>query len=120
LSRVQSRSEFEAAIAAHHAALPDGQWLIAHGWSSENWGGEQPDQSWLATAGDRPAVAYRMDIHVALVNDAVLRLCDLSADPPGGRIERDASGEATGLMVEAAAWTIVNPLVPNTDVATKR
>lgn len=113
LSSVRSRDEFKAAIASRHAQLEDGQWLIAHGWSSENWGGEVPDKSWLAAAEDRPVVAYRVDIHVALVNDAVLKLCNLTTDPPGGRIERDATGDPTGLMVESAAWKIVNPLVPD-------
>ncbi len=118
LSGVRSRDEFEAAIAARHEQLPPGRWLIAHGWSEENWAGRAvPDKRWLASAS-RPVVCHRQDLHAALVNDAVLARCDTSHDPPGGRIERDpASGEPTGLMVEAAAWTLVNPLVPRPEVA---
>ena len=114
LSSVRSRTEFERAIAQRHAELPPGQWLIANGWSQENWsGGAAPDKSWLSVAQDRPIVCYRMDMHVALVNDAVLKMCDLKSDPPGGRIVRDQpTGLPTGLMIEAAAWELVNPLVP--------
>lgn len=130
LSGVGSRAEFEAAIARRHEQMlmeersglpfagPSGRfnsgmrWLRAHGWSQENWGGLQPDKSWLSAVGDRPVVAYRMDSHVCLVNDAVLRRCDLSRDPAGGRIDRDQRGEPTGLMLEAAAWQLVNPLIP--------
>ena len=58
-----------------------------------------------------------MDIHAALVNDAVLAQCDHASRPDddpawGGRIERDATGTPTGLMVEAAAWQLVNPIIP--------
>ena len=51
LSSVRSRTEFERAIAQRHAELPPGQWLIANGWSQENWsGGAAPDKSWLSVA----------------------------------------------------------------------
>lgn len=120
LRHARSREQFEEAIAARHAKLPAGQWFIANGWASENWGGGVPDKTWLAAAGDRPAVAYRMDLHVALVNDAVLDMCDVTTDPPGGRIDRDHRGKPTGLMVEAAAWQLVNPLVPELDIQAKQ
>lgn len=114
-SQTQSREQFEAAIEQHHAELPDGEWLIAHGWSSENWSGELPDKDWLRAAGDRPVVCHRMDHHAVLVNDAVLQLIpasDFRSDPHGGRIVRDAQGKPTGVFVEAAAWSIINPLIP--------
>jgi len=122
LSHVRSREAFESAIADRHAQLPAGEWLIARGWSNENWpGSANPDKSWLAAAGDRPVVCHRMDLHAVVVNDAVLAQCDLSCDPAGGRIGREPStGEPTGLMVEAAAWKLVNPLAPRADVSMRR
>jgi predicted amidohydrolase YtcJ len=127
LSGVRSRAEFESAIARTHASLPAGAWLLAGGWSQENWpGAELPDKSWLASAGDRPVVCYRMDEHAALVNDAVLARCDLNLahDEPearwGGRVVRDDDGVPTGLMLEAAAWQIVNPIMPAPDAGRKR
>jgi len=122
LSGVRSRAQFEQAIAQRHGRLPSGRWLIANGWSQENWPGHaMPDKSWLAAAGERPVVCYRMDLHAAVVNDAVLALCDLSRDPLGGRIERDqVTGEPTGLMLEAAAWNLVNPVVPSVNAEQRR
>jgi len=135
LSPVRSRPEFEAAIARRHGEMTDEErrsgprstdaasrmrWLRAFGWSQENWGGEMPDKSWLSAAGTRPVVAYRMDSHVCLVNDAVLEQCDLDRSIDGGRVERDSRGEPTGLMIEAAAWSIVNPVVPPSSVESKR
>lgn len=122
LAPIRSRAAFEEAIARRHAELPPDQWLIAGGWSQENWpGGEMPTRRWLAAAGDRPVVCYRMDLHAVVVNDAVLARCDLSRPLSGGRIERDeASGEATGLMIEAAAWKLINPIVPASSDAEKQ
>jgi predicted amidohydrolase YtcJ len=114
LSSAKSRGEFESLIEQRHRELAAEQWLIATGWSQENWpGAAMPDSSWLRAAGDRPTVCYRMDMHAAVVNDAVMRVCDLTKCPEGGRIERDsATGRPTGLMIEAAQWKLVNPLIP--------
>jgi predicted amidohydrolase YtcJ len=122
LSGVRSREAFEKSIEERHAILPQGEWLIARGWQSENWSPPvDPDRSWLRAAGDRPTVCYRMDHHAAVVNDAVLSKCDLSHEPPGGRIARDPhTREATGLMVESAAWRLVNPLIPEPPDERKR
>lgn len=122
LSSVRSRRQFEAAIARRHGELARDQWLIARGWSNENWPARRPpEKSWLAAAGNRPVVCHRMDMHAVLVNDAVLDMCDTSAQLPGGCIVRDpVSGTPTGLMVEAAAWKLVNPLVPEPDESTRQ
>ena len=123
LSGCASRVGFESRIAAGASVLAPGEWLEAQGWDEASWGGTMPDSSWLQAAGDRPAVAYRMDIHACVVNDALLRELAregaLDADPPGGTIVRDASGAPTGLLLEQAAWQIVNPRVPVPD-ATRR
>jgi predicted amidohydrolase YtcJ len=123
LSGVASRAEFERAIADRHRVLPPERWLVARGWSQENWPDHAlPDASWLAPAGDRPTVCYRMDEHAVVVNDAVLARADLpGTDPDGGRIDRDpGTGAPTGLFLEAAAWQIVNPLVPDPDADERR
>jgi predicted amidohydrolase YtcJ len=122
LSHVRTRAAFEAAIAARHTELPTGEWLLAEGWSQEQWPSrELPDKTWLAAAGDRPVVAQRRDLHAAVVNDAVLNRIDTREDPPGGRIGRDPdTGVPTGMMIEAALWTLVNPLIPSAGAARKR
>ncbi len=125
LSGVTSRADFEQAIEARHRELPPGRWLIASGWDEQRFGGTSPDKSWLRGARDRPVVAYRMDLHAGVVNAAVLAICgsDRLAEieqHPGGRVERAADGRATGLLVEAALWEMVNPLVPKLDLAEQR
>lgn len=121
LSGCASRVGFESRVGAGAASLPAGAWLEAQGWDEASWGGAMPDRSWLRTAGNRPAVAYRMDIHACVINDVLLerlaREGALDADPPGGTIVRDASGAPTGLLLEQAAWKLVNPRVPAPDAA---
>ena len=114
LSGVRSREAFEAAITERAASLPEGVWLQALGWNEANWpGAERPTADWLHGAGERPTVCYRMDYHACVVNDAVLQKLDGADCPPGGEIVRDADGAPNGLMLESAAWHLVNPLVPD-------
>jgi predicted amidohydrolase YtcJ len=117
LSAADSREAFERRIAAGAASLdaagagPDA-WLVARGWDESRWGGERPTAAWLRAAGERPAAAWRMDIHAAVVNPAGLAKLDLREPVPGGTIIRDAAGEPSGLLLEAAAWTRLIPALP--------
>jgi predicted amidohydrolase YtcJ len=132
LSKARSRGAFESAIRERAATLArDGRpdaWLVAGGWNEDDYPGRTtPDRTWLAGAGDRPAVAWRMDHHACVVNDAVLDAirathgsAALEHDPDGGRIERDGSGRPTGLLQEAAAWRLVSPLVPSPTIDERR
>ncbi|MBL9147492.1 MAG: amidohydrolase [Phycisphaerae bacterium] len=114
LSEVRSRPEFERAVLERHRTLAPGQWLLARGWNEDAFAdGSVPDRTWLHVAGDRPVVAWRMDMHSCVVNEVVLAMLDLAHDPPGGRIVRDATLAPTGLLQEAAAWTLVSPRVPS-------
>jgi predicted amidohydrolase YtcJ len=124
LARCPDRATFEARIEQGLKTLQDGEWLIGHGWLETDWGGEIPDATWLAVAGDRPAVCIKHDHHACLVNPAALAIAlDRFGDrtcPPGGEIVRDAQGQPTGLMLESAAWMIVNPVVPQPTLESRR
>ncbi|MGA0174112.1 MAG: amidohydrolase [Phycisphaerales bacterium] len=131
LSNVSSRETFDRSIADAAARLASedptgGVWLEAWGWSAERWaheGGETPDRRWLAAAGLRPAIAWRMDRHACVLNDAALRIVE-AAHPglpplPGGEVLRDEAGRPTGLFIEANAWKQVIPLVPPASASRK-
>ncbi|MAA51625.1 MAG: hypothetical protein CMJ41_01010 [Phycisphaerae bacterium] len=124
LSTVTSRAEFEARIEGALPTLPPDAWLLAHGWSQDNWGGQLPTDEWLRGAGDRPVVCWRMDWHAALVNEPVLRICDLPDDATleseGGRHVRCGNGTATGLLLENAAWKYVQSNIPAPSIERRR
>ena len=118
LSGCASREEFEGRIAVHARALDAAgdreAWLVGFGWNESDWRGEAPTRAWLASAGDRPAVAWRMDQHACVVNDAALARLDTSPID-GGEIERER-----GIFREQAAWKRVIPAVPAPSPAAKR
>ncbi|MCE2884261.1 MAG: amidohydrolase family protein [Planctomycetaceae bacterium] len=113
-----SRSEFESRIAKHVAALDATgdaeQWFVGFGWNESDWRGSAPDGTWLAAAGNRPAVAWRMDQHACVVNRAALARLDTS-HVDGGEIEADR-----GIFREQAAWKRVIPAIPEPSFAAKR
>ncbi len=125
LSAADSRAAFEAAIAAESRRLDATdaggvRWLLARGWDESRWGGARPDAGWLAAAGERPAAAWRMDIHAVVVNPAAMARLDLREPVPGGTIVRDAAGRPTGLLLEAAAWERLMPVLPEPTAAAER
>ncbi len=120
LAGTTSRTDFMERIAQRHALLPSGQWLEAFGWDESLWGGDQPDASWLETAENRPAVAWRCDQHVALCNRAALAELDLSRAIAGGTVVRGAEGQPTGLLLEQAAWRLLIPRIPSPPIDVQR
>lgn len=123
LARCTSRADFERRLADRAATLPnDGPdaWLLGHGWLETDWGGALPDRSWLEACGDRPVVCYKHDHHAVLVNDVVLGMLGDAEPPPGGTVVAGADGRPNGLLLESAAWQLVNPLVPKPSIEARR
>jgi predicted amidohydrolase YtcJ len=118
LTGCATRGEFESRIARHAATLDAagdaGAWLVGFGWNESDWRGDAPDLAWLTAAGDRPAVAWRMDQHACVVNRAALARLD-TTPIAGGEIE-----PARGIFREQAAWKRVIPAIPEPSIAAKR
>lgn len=96
-----------AAQDAVRANPGNGAWIKGGGWNQERWKlGRFPTAKELdAVTGDRPAFLERIDGHAGWANSRALALAGVTAathDPAGGRIERDASGAPTGVLVDAA------------------
>ncbi|HSJ00022.1 MAG TPA: amidohydrolase family protein, partial [Patescibacteria group bacterium] len=86
------------------AAEAPGAWITGRGWSNELLARTAPD-ALEAAVGERPAFLSSHDGHSAWASAAARRLAGLSAataDPPGGRIERLADGEPSGVLRETA------------------
>jgi hypothetical protein len=76
-------------------------------WNHENWpGGPLPTRQLIdPVTGDRPIFVNRLDGHMGLANSLALKLAGITRetpDPPGGAIVRDANGEPTGVLKDAA------------------
>ncbi len=96
----------QAQIRAYAAAHPDRAWIQGRGWVYPSFPGALPTKAQLdAVLPDRPACLRAYDGHTAWVNSKALALAGITGktpDPAGGTIVRDAQGEPTGALKEAA------------------
>jgi len=105
LAGAATRREALARVAGFLAAHPGDGPVTGRGWDANEWS-EPPDRASLdAVAGERPVLLHSKDYHALWVNGAALRAAGVTRatpDPDGGRIGRDATGEATGIVREHA------------------
>jgi len=104
-------------VEARAAAAPPGSWIVGRGWDQNDWPEAQwPDRHRLDRAApDHPVYLTRIDGHAAWVNSRALDLAGVSrqtADPPGGRIVRDADGEPMGILIDVAQALVRRRIPP--------
>jgi predicted amidohydrolase YtcJ len=112
-------------VAARTATASAGAWVRGRGWNNNLWSPTTfPTRHDLdRVTGDHPALMARKDGHSIWVNSAALALAGITrdtADPPGGRIGRDAQGEPDGILYEGAAMDSVYRLLPDESAAERR
>ena len=110
-----------AAVKAHAESRPQAAWITGGGWNQVAWKlGRFPTAAELDTAeGQRPVWLSRVDGHAGWANSRALQLAGITRDTPdpaGGRIERDANGEPSGVLVDGA-MDLVERHVPAEDAA---
>ena len=81
--------------------------IYGRGWIETGWPeGRMPNRDDLdPVSPDNPVILERADGHAVVVNSAALNAAGIdkdTPDPDGGRIERDADGRATGILVDRA------------------
>ncbi len=98
--------------AAKHAK---GEWITGGQWDAASFGATPPNREFLDRAAPQnPVVLTDISGHSAWANSQALHLAGITSatpNPPGGIIEKDAKGEPTGLLREAAA-ALVRGIVP--------
>ncbi len=105
LGGAASRSEALERVAAFLAAEPGAGPVSGRGWDANAWSDPPERASLDAVSGGRPVILHSKDYHALWVNSAALREAGVArgtSDPAGGRIERDAAGEPTGIVREHA------------------
>jgi hypothetical protein len=111
LTDTRSFDEIVARVGARVKEVPSGRWLIGRGWDQNKWGDTRfPTHEALSRVSpNNPVVLTRIDGHALLANTATMRAAGVTAatkDPAGGRIERGANGEPTGVFVDNAMGLI--------------
>ncbi|MEO5829572.1 MAG: amidohydrolase [Rhodanobacter sp.] len=116
LSSTKSLAEALAFVKAYAAAHPQAKWIRGGGWNQEIWKlGRFPTAKELdVVVSDRPVWLSRIDGHAAWANTAAIKLAGVTKatkDPSGGRIERDAEGNPSGVFVDGAG-DLINAVAP--------
>ena len=116
LREARSPEEFARRIGDFAKTLPKGRWILEGSWDHENWPGTPlPTRHIIdAVTPEHPVFVNRLDGHMGLANSLALKLAGVTKETkevPGGLIVRDASGEPTGLLKDAA-MSLVERVVP--------
>ncbi len=119
LRHVKTVAEVAAIVRQATAARPAGEWIRGRNWDQTNWGGQFPKAADLeAAAPGHPVYLTRVDGHAAWVNRKALELAGITretADPPGGKIHRDAAGVPTGILIDTAQGLVGRKIPAATD-----
>lgn len=96
-----------------------GGWVRGRAWADAGW--PEPASAHVLDEASRGDLVWleRADSHAGWANSTALTRAGVRAetrDPPGGRIERDARGEPTGVLVDRA-MELVERLLPRPTAA---
>ncbi len=120
LEGTKSLEEFLARVKTRVDQARAGQWVTGRGWIETFW---KPPvfptrQDLDGIAPNNPVVLQRADGHASIANSAALRLAGITRDtrpPSGGAINKDASGEPTGMLIDRAQGLVGRLVPPDTD-----
>ena len=107
LGGVKSLTEFRERIRDRVQAAGPGEWIVGGGWDQTLWPVKELPSRWDLdeVTTDHPVFLQRVDGHIAVANTKALKLASItvaSKDPEGGKIDRDSTGQATGILRETA------------------
>lgn len=121
LDGVTSRKQVLKMLADRAHASRPGDWIVTlGGWSEEQFTDEPhgfPLEELDRIAPNNPVVLQAVYIH-SYLNTAALKAAKIdenTPNPPGGRIEKDATGKPTGIIQDAGGVAFVAAKIPLPD-----
>jgi len=117
LNDATSAQEFARRIGERAKVTAKGEWVLDGNWDETKWTpSNMPTKELMdALTPETPVFVSRYDGHMGLANSVALRLAGITAktpDPPGGTIVRDAQGNPTGALKDAATDYIYKVIPP--------
>jgi len=116
LQGISSLNETLQVVRSYISTKEAGEWVIGRGWIDKVWPEKRFPSRWDidSFSPDNPVILERADGHAVVVNSVVLELAGIdksTQDPQGGFIEKDQTGEPTGLLVDMA-MNLIADLIP--------
>ncbi|HEY42491.1 MAG TPA: amidohydrolase [Anaerolineae bacterium] len=91
-----------------------GSWVLGHGWNQNEWDRYGNIRDLDEMSPENPIYLTAKSLHIGWANSTALNRADITAaspDPPGGHIQRDASGAPTGILFENA-MELMTKIIP--------
>ena len=111
---VDTKAECLRRVAERASNTKPGEWILGHGWNQNVWGNWPHASELDAIAPHNPVYLTAKSLHAAWANTKALQLANITAstpDPHNGQIQRDAQGQATGILLETA-MELVSRVIP--------
>jgi predicted amidohydrolase YtcJ len=120
LGDANSAAELRQRIGDYAKKLGKGAWIREGNWDHQRWTpATLPTHQLIdAVTPDNPVFVWRLDGHMALANALALKLAGVdrnTKDVPGGEIVRDAAGDPTGILKDAATGLVERVIPPESD-----
>jgi predicted amidohydrolase YtcJ len=117
LTKASSWDEIVGMVAEAAQAADDGEWILGRGWHQDKWDiPPQPSVEGLPlhrgltrVSPNNPVFLTHASGHASFANALALELAGITsetADPPGGEIVHDRSGNPTGALREKAQLSV--------------
>ena len=94
-------------------------WITGGGWGYSAFPNQTVNKKYVDTVvSDRPVYVSERDGHMGLANSKALQMAGITRatpDPPNGHIMKDANGEPTGELKEAAQELMYSKIPPSTE-----
>ena len=121
LKDADTPEEFARRIGERAKITLAGEWILGGDWDDQRWTPARlPTKELIdAVTPTTPVFVNRYDGHMSLANSAALKIAGVTAqtsDPPGGTIVRDAQGNPTGVLKDAAMSyvdRVIPPMTPD-------
>jgi predicted amidohydrolase YtcJ len=116
LEGLETLESFQKQIAEFAKSHPNLPWITGGGWGYAAFPKQTPDKKYIdAVISDRPVYVSERDGHMGLANSKALQIAGITRntpDPANGHIVKDATGEPTGELKEAAQ-RLISRLIPS-------
>jgi predicted amidohydrolase YtcJ len=117
-SGVETLKDFQQRLSEFAKSHPSLPWITGGGWGYSAFPNQAVDKKYIdAVISDRPVYVSERDGHMGLGNSKALQIAGVTSatpDPPNGHIMKDAKGNPTGELKEAAQNLIRRHIPPET------